>query len=514
METILLTDGYKVNHHLMYPKGIEMIYSNLTPRSNKFFKEAKDGVVVFGLQYLIIKYLIEDFNTNFFNRPKAEVISEYVNRLKYFTGNEDYDHIAKLWDLGYLPIEIKALPEGSICPIKVPMMTIKNTHKEFAWLTNYLETLISNVLWMPCTNATGARISKKQLKEHAIKTGFPEDINIDFLIHDFSMRGMNSVESSIVSGMAHLTSFVGTETIPAIWAVEKYYKADSKNELVAGTVAASEHSIECSNSVFNEDGTINERPYFDRLLSQFPTGYLSIVSDGFDFWKIIEEYLPEYKDRIMARDGRLIIRPDSGDPVDIICGLRSNENYTCYQEGDKYYCVKDSIVKEISEGQYYGAYYMLGKIFGWNFTNIGYKYPDTHIGLIYGDAINYERQSEIYRRLEDWNMAACNSVLARGSFVNQHITRDSLGFAIKCTAVKINGELKPIFKHPKTDDGTKNSLKGLIRVEFENGQYVAYDNQTEEQEKQGCLKTIFKDGLLVKKYTLSEIRKRINNSLS
>lgn len=522
-EIILLTDGYKINHHLMYPKGIEMVYSNMTPRSDKFFKEAKDGVVVFGVQYLVKEYLIRQFNENFFSRPKQEVLDEYVQRLKYFTGNEDCDHIAALHDLGYLPIEIKALPEGSICPIRVPMCIIKNTHPDFAWLTNYLETLFSNVVWMPCTSATGARIAKKQLKIHALRTGFPEDINLDFLMHDFSMRGMNSVESSIVSGMAHMTSFCGTETIPAIRAAELYYHADPKNELVAATVPASEHSIECSNATFNEDGTIDELPYFNRLLDQFPSGFISIVSDGFDFWHIIRDILPALKDRIMARDGRVIIRPDSGNPADIICGYRTNPKMYAKEEDGKYFWkyrnqeliadAKDRGWHECSKEEYYGAYQCLIDIFGYNLTESDYKYPDSHIGMIYGDAITLERQKEIYNRLESAGLAACNLVLARGSFEYQFKSRDSLGFAVKCTAVAINGELKPIFKKPKTDDGTKNSLRGLIRVELEDGKYVAYDNQSPEQEKQGHLETIFKNGKLLKDYTLSEIRERINDSL-
>lgn len=517
-ETILLTDGYKVNHHFMYPEGITMVYSNWTPRSNKYFPEAKDGAIVFGIQYLIKEYLIKQFNENFFSKPKEEVIDEYVNRLKYFTGNEDYAHIAALHDLGYLPIEIKALPEGSVCPIRVPMMTIKNTHPDFAWLTNYLETLISNVLWMPCTSATRARLAKKRLYEHAVKTAFPSDVNIDFSMHDFSMRGMNSIESSVVSGMAHLTSFCGSETIPAIRALEEYYHADPHAEIVAATVPASEHSIECSNTTFNEDGTIDELPYFNRMLDVFPTGFVSIVSDGFDFWKIIEEYLPKLKDKIMSRNGRTIIRPDSGDPVDIICGLRTNPHFHTRIKEGKYYCCyypfdDNAEYVEISEGQYYGAYYMLGKIFGWNTTESGYRHPSTKVGMLYGDAITLERQDYIYRRLESANLAACNLVLGIGSYSYQYVSRDSLGFAIKCTAVKINDELKPIFKQPKTDDGTKNSLKGLIQVVNAGGHYVACDQQTEEGEKQGCLETVFIDGKLVKDYTLQEIRDRINSTL-
>lgn len=526
-ETILLTDGYKINHHKMYPVGIEMVYSNFTPRGNKFFPEAKEGSVVFGLQYFIKEYLIKQFNENFFNRPRQEVLDEYVNRVKNFTGDTDCEHIAELYDLGYLPIEIKALPEGSVCPIRVPMLTIKNTHPDFAWLTNYLESLMSNVLWMPCTSATGARIAKKQLKAHAVKTGFPAEVNLGFAMHDFSMRGMNSVESAIVSGMAHMTSFCGTETIPAIRAVEEYYGADASKELVAATVPATEHSIECSNAIFDVDENgntvVDETDYFRRLITEvYPNGFISIVSDGFDFWNVIENILPKLKNEIMTRDGRVIIRPDSGNPTDIICGLRTNSQYhtkVTEENGEtKYWCNynpfdDDSHYIEVSEGQYYGAYYMLGKIFGWQETTKGYQYPDNHVGMIYGDAITLERQRHIYERLEGAHMAACNLVLARGSFEYQFKSRDSLSFAVKCTAVRINGELKPIFKKPKTDDGTKNSLKGLIWVTQEDGQYVAHDEATEIQEAFGCLETVFKDGKLLKDYTLAEIRERIDNGL-
>lgn len=380
---------------------------------------------------------------------------------------------------------------------------------------------------MPCTSATGARIAKKQLKAHAVKTGFPADVNLGFAMHDFSMRGMNSVESAIVSGMAHMTSFCGTETIPAIRAIEEYYGADASKELVAATVPATEHSIECSNAIFDVDENgntiVDETDYFRRLITEvYPNGFISIVSDGFDFWNVIENILPKLKKEIMARDGRVIIRPDSGNPTDIICGLRTNSQYhtKITEEGGKtkYWCnynpflVEDSYV-EVSEGQYYGAYYMLGKIFGWQETEKGYQYPDNHVGMIYGDAITLERQRHIYERLEGAHMAACNLVLARGSFEYQFKSRDSLSFAVKCTAVRINGELKPIFKKPKTDDGTKNSLKGLIWVTQEDGQYVAHDEATEIQEAFGCLETVFKDGKLLKDYTLAEIRERIDSGL-
>lgn len=205
----------------------------------------------------------------------------------------------------------------------------------------------------------------------------------------------------------------------------------------------------------------------------------------YDFWRVVERILPRLKKDIMKRDGRVVIRPDSGDPVDIICGLRTNPHYHTAMKEGKYYCDfnpfmddDESHYVEVSEGQYYGAYYMLGKIFGWNTTVNDYRYPSTKVGLLYGDSITLERQRDIYARLENAHMAACNLVLGIGSYTYQFKPRDSLGFAVKATACIINGKLIEIYKHPKTDDGTKNSLKGLIRIEEENGKYVAYD--------QGC----------------------------
>lgn len=259
---------------------------------------------------------------------------------------------------------------------------------------------------------------------------------------------------------------------------------------------------------------------FKRLINDlYPSGFVSIVSDTWDFWNVIENFLPKLKKDIMARDGRVVIRPDSGDPVDIICGLRTNPHFNTRMKEGKYYCCyapfnDDAEYVEVSEGQYYGAYYMLGKIFGWNTTSKDYRYPSTKVGLLYGDSITLERQKQIYLRLENAHMAACNLVLGVGSYSYQYASRDSLGFAIKATACVVNGELKEIFKHPKTDDGTKNSLKGLIAVyKCLDGKYTATDQVSIEEEKEGCLETVFEDGILKKEYSLEEIRQRIDHGL-
>lgn len=245
---------------------------------------------------------------DFFNKPKDVAVAEFKRRIDTFLGpnNVGTRHIEELHDLGYLPIRIKALPEGTLCPIRVPALTFINTHPDFFWLTNYFETLISTTLWLPMTSATTARLYKKELIRHARKTGF-KDVDLNFLIHDFSMRGMAGVEAAIMSGMGHMTSFCGSETIPAIAGLEEYYNADAEKELIAATIPATEHSVMCAG------GKEDELETFRRLITEvYPTGFVSIVSDTWDFWKVMTEYLPKLKDEILARDGRVVIRPDKG----------------------------------------------------------------------------------------------------------------------------------------------------------------------------------------------------------
>ena len=537
VNAMLLTDGYKLGHITMYPKGITKLYSNFTPRSNKHFQQADKGAVVFGVQYFIKKYLVDEFNATFFNRPKNEVVEEYAALLKNFLGDAVANQIGtklieQLHDLGYLPITIKSLPEGEYCPLNVPMLTITNTHKDFAWLTNYLETLLSNALWKPINSATVADVFKRELIRHAITTGFYNEndtSNIDFLCHDFSMRGMSGVEDTIVSGMGHLTSFAGSESVPAIIGANYYYKSRLN---CAGTIPATEHSIECANAV-GLDGQPDDEVYFKEMLERFPNGFISIVSDGFDYWKMIEEIVPKYKEQILNRDGRVVIRPDSGDPVDIICGLNSRDDLeftkgvNCmyyHQKGSK-----DTNFSTCSMGEYYGTYEYLYNIFGGTINPHGFKILDSHIGLIYGDAINMKRQKEIYARLEKKDFAATNLVLGIGSFTYQCVTRDNLGLAMKATYCELEqvdeqGNTttvkKNIYKDPKTVVGMpKKSLKGLLYVDATNDSgavtYCVRDEVTEQDEQGGALEVVFTNGKITKETTLDEIRKiRFNRAVN
>lgn len=497
MNAVLLTDGYKLDHRRQYPEGTEYVYSNWTPRSNTYFPQAKDGAVVFGIQYFIKKYLIDYFNNEFFSVPKENAVANFKRRIDAFLGENQVgtEHIEDLWDLGYLPIRIKSLPEGSICPIRVPMLTVMNTHPHFFWITNFLETLMSCELWLPMTSATTALCYRRELERHAKLTGFSEDVDLGFLCHDFSMRGMAGLEAAITSGMGHLTSFVGSETIPAIDALEKYYGAEK--DVIAMTVPATEHSVMCAGGMKDEFGT------FKRLITEiYPNGFVSIVSDTWDLWKVVTDYLPSLKNEILSRDGRVVIRPDSGDPVDIICGYPIDQ-------------VREMTFQEANQPEVIGVYELLWNIFGGTTNEKGYKVLNPKIGVIYGDSITLERQAEIYKRLEEKGFAATNLVLGIGSYTYQYRTRDSLGFAMKATWCQINGIAHEIFKQPKTDSGMKNSLKGLIQVLMdENGKYYANDCVTPDDELASHLITVFENGELTRFTSLSEIRSRINYAIN
>lgn len=243
---LLLIDGYKTDHRSQYPPQTEYVYSNLTARKSRV--PNCDYTVVFGLQYLVKEYLINRFNEDFFSQPRGKIVDAYQRRMDNYLGKDSINcgHIGDLHDLGYLPIRIKALAEGTRCPIKVPSLTIINTLPEFFWLTNSLETLISNNIWQPMTSATTADLYRKTFDRYAELTGIDPDF-VKYMGHDFSMRGMGMTESSLASGGGHLTSFVGTDTVAAIDWIEEYYGDDSSSYNIGASVKANEHSVTSSN---------------------------------------------------------------------------------------------------------------------------------------------------------------------------------------------------------------------------------------------------------------------------
>ena len=379
--------------------------------------------------------------------------------------------------------------------MKVPVLTIYNTLPEFYWITNYLETIISNLLWKPMTSATIAYQYRKVLTKWQEKTDAERSWFIDWQGHDFSMRGMDSVDAVISSGLGHLTSFSGSDSLPAIFGARKFY---NETEFVAGSVNATEHSVMCAGTKEDEVGT------FRNLMQTYPTGILSIVSDTWDLWKVCTEHIVTLKEEILARDGKVVIRPDSGDPVDIICGLNSNPPIMIDSE-----LLKSKDVH--SEPKVKGVIELLWDVFGGTINEQGYKVLDSHIGAIYGDSITIDRAEEICKRLEAKGFASTNIVLGVGSFTYQFNTRDTFGFAMKATYVEVEGEGREIFKNPITDDGTKKSATGLLSV-FKNEDdlaYKLYDHCDWETEAKGELQTIYKNGQFENQTTLTAIRARL-----
>lgn len=483
--SVLACDGYKTSHIFMDAPGTTEKYYTWTPRSNKFLPEV-DKVVVFNIQGMIKKWLIDFWNANFFHLNKEHVVAEYKKYIGayLFNPNVDTKHIEALHDLGYLPLEICAMEEGTLCDIRMPCVTFRNTHPDFAWVAGYMEDIISTCLWQPMTVASIARKYKQLLDAYALETVGNTDFT-QFQGHDFSYRGlMAGLDAVQESGAAHLTSFVGTDTIPAIPYLCEYYGADVSKELVGCSVPASEHSVACTYGPDEED------EYVRHLIQDvYPNGFVSIVSDTWDLWNLVTVILPKYKDVIMARDGKVVIRPDSGNPADILCGT-----------------------KDMESGNYMpGLIELLWDTFGGTVTDQGYKVLDSHVGAIYGDSITLDIAKEICERLKAKGFASINWVAGIGSWSYLgKLSRDSLGFAMKETAIIKNGVDIPVWKDPITDDGTKKSARGRVVVVQDGDKQVLIDGLTKEDlgkyESANLLKPVFKDGVLLRETNLTEIR--------
>lgn len=494
-----LIDWYKASHPPQYPDGTQTVFSNSTFRKSRV-PGVKD-VTFFGLQYFIKEYLMKQWQRNFFDVDLDVILKRWGRRTTNSLGPKsvDLDIIAALWELEYLPLEILALPEGSQVPIGMPPMVFWNTRPDQFWLTNNIETILSDTIWGPCTSATTAREYYKEFMTHSQKTVGNTSF-VPFQAHDFSMRGMFGLEAAAMSGAAHLLYFNGSDTVPAIDFLEEYYNADSDKEMIGVSVPATEHSVMCMGG---KEGEIDT---FKRLLDIYPTGILSVVSDTWDFWRVLTEFLPKLKDQIMSRDGKLVIRPDSGDPADIICGKLGYSDAVASTYKDF-----DPTLRASGKG----AIEVLWDLFGGTTSEQGYKVLDSHIGLIYGDSITIERAREINQRLEAKGFASTNWVAGVGSYSYQMVTRDTHGFAVKATYGEVLApipeslaeyphsctqklECREIFKDPATDDGTKKSAKGLIAVFQEHdGSYTMKDRATWEEVKNCAYRPVFKDSKLL-----------------
>ncbi len=475
---LLLIDFYKAVHSDMLPEGITKSVSYFTPRMSRV--EMWDEVVMFGLQAFIKTYLIQYFNKEFFEKEKMSVVNSYTRIMDVSLGKGIYnaEKVSKLHELGYLPIEIIAVEEGRKVPMHVPMFGITNTHPDFAWLPQALESLISAELWHPMLSATVGKSYRDIVNKYA-DLSCDDDLPRARLLGDFSFRGQECLQSAIKSSAAWCLSFLNTATVPVIPFLEENYDCDCEKEDVAYGSPSTEHSVMCSN--FAVDG--DEISLLKRLLTEvYPNTSFSVVLDSYDYWNVIDNILPEIKDLILAHNGCMLMRGDSGDAVDVV-------------------------TKTV---------FKLWDIFGGSVNKKGYKVLDPHVKAIYGDSITLQRCEKIYKILTKHGFSISNVALGVGSFSMQCIeeggvlkpfTRDTFSFAIKATYMEIGGKAYPIFKNPK-DGGFKKSQKGCCIVREEGGKISYEDGYTwdESMADDNLLKTVFKDGKFIKEQSLSEIR--------
>lgn len=482
---LLESDFYKQVHWNQYPKGITKVVSYFTPRMNRL--KRTNHIVMFGLQAFIKEFLIHDFDEYFFSRSKDEVMAEYRHLLNNTLGEGLYglQRIGELHDLGYLPIEIKALPEGARVPVGVPMFEISNTHPKFAWLTNALESVISCEMWHGMISATVGVMYRDIVDKYYAET-CDDTIAHARALGDFSMRGQESKRSAYKSSAGWLLSFLNTATVPAVDYLENYYNCDCSKESVGFGAVSTEHSVMCSNYAVDGD----EITFIRRLLTEiYPRTSFSMVSDSYDYWNVVNNILPQLKEEIMNHDGTLLVRGDSGDPVEV---------------------VTDTV-------------FSLWESFGGTKNSKGYKVLDPHIKAIYGDSITPQRAEKIYEILKREGFAASNVSLGVGSFSMQCLeedgtlkpyTRDTFGIAIKATyAEDKDGKPIMIFKNPK-ESTFKKSQKGccIVTRDPETHEYVCSDGHTfaeTENAPNNRLMEVFKDGRIVKEYSLRQIRDRL-----
>lgn len=511
------TDAYKLGHIHMYPEGTEYVLSNFTDRGSRI--EGVTHTIHFGLQAFLQSWITEAWKP-FFAATEDEVADQYDEFTLNILGpnNVGSDHIRALHKLGYLPLRFRSLPEGARVPLRVPKFTVENTHPEFFWLTNYIETAMSAAIWQPATSATIADRFRDLLDRWAIKTTGSTE-GVQWQGHDFSFRGMAGIEAAAASGAGHALSFTGSDNLNVVNYVDDYYGPVSG--LIVGSVPATEHSVATA------FGPADERGYFERVLEQNPTGIVSVVSDSYDLWHVLTTVLPSIKDKVLARDGKIVIRPDSGDPADILTGTVSDlGHHLGYNYNNQEQYEKEALHRKNRQGGYLtppqmGVVELLWDVFGGTVNEQGYKVLDPHIGVIYGDSITYDRAEKIMARLAAKGFASTNVVFGLGSYTYQYQTRDTFMSAMKATWVQVNGEGIDIYKDPATDSGTKKSARGRIGVRVnEAGVYELVDSTSKfdiddfEQSRDDMLEDVWEDGKFVKTSTFAEIRERVGHVTS
>jgi nicotinamide phosphoribosyltransferase len=452
---LLMTDSYKLTHWRQYPPGTEKVYSYIESRGGMF-----SDLVFFGLQYYLERYL----EGVVFTREDVEEAEQFSRAHFGYDGYFNRQGWLDLLDAhgGRLPLEIKAVPEGTVVPISNVLATVENTDTRFPWLTNYMETLLLKV-WYPITVATLSREIKRVFLFHLERTGDPA--LIPFKLHDFGYRGVTSEETAAVGGAAHLINFQGTDTIAGIRLLQRYYAA---REMPGFSVPAAEHS---TITAWRRE---HEAEAYRNLLQQFPEGTVACVSDSYDVFNACEHIWGEQlRALVLARNGVLVIRPDSGDPKTVVLRVLD----------------------------------ILGEKFGFEINSKGYKVLVPQVRVIQGDGVNYWTIQDVLTALTRAGWSADNLSFGMGGALLQQVNRDTQKFAFKSSNVMVNGQSRAVWKDPITDEGKGQKRGRLALIEHDHSLHTI-TTAAGDGEPAGLLQTVFLNGEIVRRHTLVEIRER------
>lgn len=448
---ILLADSYKATHWLQYPPGTERVYSYFESRGGRF-----EDVVFFGLQYVLDRYLSGSVIESTHVDEAAEFFASHFGSLELFN-RAGWTHIVDAHE-GRLPVEIRAVPEGTVVPTQNVLFTVENTDPECFWLTSYLETLLVQV-WYGCTVATLSRAMKRLIGSYLVETGDPA--GVEMKVHDFGFRGVSSVESAAIGGAAHLVNFQGTDTVVGALFAREFYGAD----MAGFSIPAAEHSTQ------NTWGRDAEEAGFAHMLSAFPTGLVAVVSDSWDVRNACRNVWGDrLRERVLEREGTVVVRPDSGTP--------------------------HRMVLEVLE--------ILGERFGSTKNAKGFKVLPPQIAMIQGDGIDYDETERILAALRAHGWSADNVTFGMGGALLQRLDRDTQSFAFKCSHAVVNGEPRDVFKDPVTDPG-KASKRGRLKLVRESS---GLRTVREESPGDDLLLPVFRDGEILSRASWSDVRSR------
>lgn len=450
---VLNSDSYKYSQFSQYPPKTTVVYSYIESRGGVY-----DATVFFGLQAFIKEYLVGEVVTMEMIDEAEAIITAHGEPFN----REGWEYIVNQYD-GKLPVTIKAVPEGTVVGTRNVLATIVNMDPKCYWLTSFLETALLRAIWYPTTVATNSYQSKKLILEYLEKTGDPS--TIDFKLHDFGARGVSSLESAGIGGAAHLVNFMGTDTVEALLFARRYYNAD----MAGFSVPAMEHSTVTS------WGREREVDSYRNMLKKNgkPGGIVAAVSDSYDIFAACEKWGTELKQDVIDSGATLVVRPDSGDPADVVAK-----------------CLK-----------------ILDKYFGHTVNDKGYKVLN-NVRVLQGDGINHQTIRSILYTITLAGYSADNVVFGQGGALLQIVNRDDQKFALKASYGIINGEEVLIRKDPITDPG-KRSKVGKMKLIQQNGKYETINHlDPRYPDAVDILQVVFENGSLVNETTFEEVRKR------